>query len=265
MSITHIHHLNCGTGHPVGAGTFVPELKDICCRVLLVETPGGLVLVDAGPLAMASHDTIYDRGIDKVFFRFQDIKECAVNQLHQKGYKPDDVKHIILTHLDQDHLGGIVDFPKAIIHLTSKEFTYKNEKMSTRNRFRYRKAELLNNRMVKPHAWASGESWHGFEYARPLDDSLPEIAMISLPGHTIGHCGVAIEMPEARIILHAGDAFYHPGELLSEADTSYGFKQFRRLIDHDHQLAMENVARLRTIKSELGERLNLVCSHAPVL
>lgn len=261
MNITKIHHLSCGTGHPVGAGVFVPELKEICCRVLLIETAVGLVLVDAGPLAMASKDTIYDRGIDRVFFRFNDVKECAVHRLQQCGYKPADVKHIILTHLDQDHIGGIVDFPKATIHVTSKEFAYKDVKMPARSRFRYRKADLLADRIVQPHDWSSGESWHGFECARPLDHAVPEIAMISLPGHTIGHCGVAVALPD-HILLHAGDAFYHPAELAAEPSTSFGFKQFRRLIDHDHALAITNIERLRLLQIQEGERIKIVCSHA---
>lgn len=261
MSTIQVHHLNCGTGHPVGAGLFVPELAEICCRVLVIETAVGLVLVDAGPLAIAARDSIYDRGIDHVFFRFNDVKDCAVNQLHRLGFQPSDVRHIILTHLDHDHIGGIVDFPKATIHLTAKEFAYKDVKTPTRSRFRYRKAELLHDRTVRPHAWASGESWNGFEYARPLDEAVPELAMISLPGHTIGHCGVAVALPE-HMLLHAGDAFYHPGELASEPSTSFGFKQFRRLIDHDHPLAMANLERLRQLKSSEGERIKIVCSHA---
>ncbi|MFD0510570.1 MBL fold metallo-hydrolase [Streptomyces aureus] len=29
------------------------------------------------------------------------------------GYAVDDVRHIVLTHLDLDHAGGLPDFPRA--------------------------------------------------------------------------------------------------------------------------------------------------------
>ena len=37
-------------------------------------------------------------------------------------YKPEDLKHIILTHMHFDHCGGIGDFPDAIIHVNQTEY-----------------------------------------------------------------------------------------------------------------------------------------------
>ena len=37
------------------------------------------------------------------------------------GFSPDDVRHIVLTHLDFDHAGGIEDFPNARVHVLARE------------------------------------------------------------------------------------------------------------------------------------------------
>ncbi len=34
------------------------------------------------------------------------------------GYSINDVRHIILTHLDLDHAGGLHDFPNAAVHVS---------------------------------------------------------------------------------------------------------------------------------------------------
>jgi glyoxylase-like metal-dependent hydrolase (beta-lactamase superfamily II) len=50
----------------------------------------------------------------------------------------------------------------------------------------------------------TGDRWYGFD-AIPLEGFAPEIWLIPLPGHTVGHCGVALRT-EQGWVLHAGDA-----------------------------------------------------------
>ncbi|WP_223281445.1 MBL fold metallo-hydrolase [Streptomyces antnestii] len=42
-----------------------------------------------------------------------DTGETAVRQVAALGYDIEDVRHIVLTHLDLDHAGGLRDFPPA--------------------------------------------------------------------------------------------------------------------------------------------------------
>ena len=37
-------------------------------------------------------------------------------QIKNVGYKPEDVKYVILSHAHLDHAGGMTHFPKAQIH-----------------------------------------------------------------------------------------------------------------------------------------------------
>ncbi|MBE9499774.1 MBL fold metallo-hydrolase [Streptomyces sp. GKU 257-1] len=37
--------------------------------------------------------------------------------LARLGHRPEDVRHILLSHLHRDHTGGLADFPEAVVHV----------------------------------------------------------------------------------------------------------------------------------------------------
>ncbi|WP_313619208.1 MBL fold metallo-hydrolase [Pantoea septica] len=118
-----VHHLNCGCMCPFGGALYDgfsrSPLAHLSCHCLLLETDTqGLVLVDTG---IGLQDMAH-RGRLSGFFRlFNNIqfdrRLSAWQQIVDLGFKPEDVRHIILTHLDFDHAGGISDFPQARVHL----------------------------------------------------------------------------------------------------------------------------------------------------
>ena len=114
----HIHHLDCGCMCPLGGALydgFSTGLRaHLVCHCLLLETThDGLVLVDTG---FGLRD-MRQRGarLSAFFRRLNNIRYdtslTAVAQVRRLGYQPDDVRHIVLTHLDFDHAGGLEDFP----------------------------------------------------------------------------------------------------------------------------------------------------------
>jgi len=111
-----VHHLNCGTLFPLGCGELV-------CHVLLVETANGLVLIDSGFGLKDCGDPAGRLGPARRFIRpILNDTEAAVNQVERLGFRCDDVRHIVVTHFDPDHIGGISDFPDAQIHVTAAEW-----------------------------------------------------------------------------------------------------------------------------------------------
>ena len=48
-------------------------------------------------------------------------EETAAHQIAALGYSLDEVRHIVLTHLDLDHAGGMADFPRAQVHVLAAE------------------------------------------------------------------------------------------------------------------------------------------------
>nr|WP_246148118.1 MBL fold metallo-hydrolase [Nonomuraea turkmeniaca] len=108
--------LTNGTGGLFTAATLV-------CHCLLVETGQSLVLIDTGFGTRDAEDPVGSLG--RRFLRLTrpelDPRESAVRQVIRLGYQPTDVRHIVLTHLDPDHTGGISDFPWATVHLHARD------------------------------------------------------------------------------------------------------------------------------------------------
>ena len=122
-----IHHLNCVSTCPLGgalmdARSFSSLRARLTCHCLLVETSRELVLVDTG---FGLRDIADPRSRLSKFFLFllrPEFREeyAAVRQIASRGYDPRDVRHIVLTHLDFDHAGGLDDFPQATVHMLKR-------------------------------------------------------------------------------------------------------------------------------------------------
>jgi glyoxylase-like metal-dependent hydrolase (beta-lactamase superfamily II) len=197
--VTRIHHLNCLTFHMGFAEV---------AHCLLVETMDGLVLVDSGlGLRDYSHPTWRLRVFSKLNKVLGDPEETAFRQAIKLGYSPQDVRHIVLTHLHLDHCGGMADFPRAKIHV------WDVERMAS---LRHRPFVFQDWIGYEPAQWAHGpewivhrigsNSWFDLSSMPVVGGAAPEILLIPLPGHTPGHCGVAVR-DDSGWLLHCGDAF----------------------------------------------------------
>jgi len=95
----------------------------LVCHCLLVEADRGLVLVDTG-FGMQDVERPYQR-LSPLFIQTNNIqfdrRTTAREQVRRRGFSPDDVRHIVLTHLDFDHAGGLEDFPNATVHVLQAE------------------------------------------------------------------------------------------------------------------------------------------------
>jgi len=192
-----IHLLNCFT-----CNARFGELKTgMAC--LLIESDQGLILVDTGlGLEDYAHPTWFTQFFRVITVMPFDPSEAAINKVQQLGYKPEDVKHIFLTHMHFDHCGGLPDFPHAKIHVHRREYD-----AFTGHGFDWRNAAYIPRNLAhKPEVAlyeAIDSKWYDFEAIRlPFS---PEMYFIPLFGHSKGHCGVVIKTAEGWLF-HAGDA-----------------------------------------------------------
>jgi glyoxylase-like metal-dependent hydrolase (beta-lactamase superfamily II) len=226
-----MHHLNCGTMCPFGGGFMdggrgLLRPAMIVCHCLLLETDAGLVLVDTG-LGMRDAGQAHPRlsrfftGLMRPRLRSE---ETALHQVRALGFDPRDVRHIVLTHLDFDHAGGLEDFSQATVHVFEAELQAARRRQGFIGRGRYRPQQWDEN--VRWAAYREqGESWYGFDAVRNLRGLPEDILLVPLIGHTHGHCGVAIQGSEGWL-LHAGDAYFYREEMAERPHCTAGLRLY---------------------------------------
>ncbi|MGW3543863.1 MBL fold metallo-hydrolase [Nocardia niigatensis] len=254
-----VHHLNCGTMHPRATPA------GLVCHVLLVETPHGLALVDSG-LGLHDAQSPAERfGPGRFYVRpVFDPAEAAISQIRKFGFEPEDVRHVVLTHFDADHAGGLSDFLWAQVHLTSVESFAAQHPHTMMERERYLPAQRAHEPKLVEHTPAAGESWRGFAGAEELTDIAPGIVLINLPGHSRGHAAVAVDAGD-RWVLHVGDSFYHHGQLDGSHSAPRALTAMERVIAHDWKQVRANHERLTELWTAADPDLLLVNSHDPYL
>lgn len=258
-----IHHLNCATMHPIWPrvthGDVVPMLQKLVSHCLLVETDAGLVLIDSG---FGLGDCAYPRRLPGVFLKVGRPnlaeEETAIRQVEGLGFRAEDVRHVVVTHLDLDHAGGLPDFPAAQVHVMRAE---RDAAAAPRGmeKHRYRPEHWAHGPRWVLHE-AEGEPWFGFDCVRALAGLPPEILMIPLSGHTRGHAAVAVETG-AGWLLHCGDAYFHHHRMDGEGPVPTGLSLFERAAAWNGRQMRANQARLRAL-AQSGEA-RLVSAHDP--
>jgi glyoxylase-like metal-dependent hydrolase (beta-lactamase superfamily II) len=264
-----VHHLDCGTMCPFG-GSLVdsrsasPLAKaTMVCHVLAVETERhGVVLVDTG---IGLGDIADPRGrlgghFTTLLRPMLDPKETARAQIEALGFSADDVRHIVPTHMDLDHAGGLGDFPKATVHLFAKEHRAAIERASFLERQRYRPAQWAHAPRFETYEVA-GEPWKGFPCVRELRGLPPEILIVPLVGHSRGHSGVAVDTGTGWL-LHAGDAYFSSQQLEDPPRCPPALALFQHVVAVDREMMRANQARLRELGRDHGD-VTIFSAHDP--
>lgn len=234
------------------------------CHCLLIETPRGLILVDTGigTLDIASPKKHLTSGFVWGLRPKLSLEETAQAQVAALGYSPNEVRHIVVTHLDVDHAGGIPDFPLATVHVYAQEHEAAMARRTMREQLRYRPHQYQNHTswdLVEPH----GETWFGFECVQIIPDTDAEILLVPLTGHTRGHCAVAVRT-QNDWLLHAGDAYFHHHEVHGATYQCPPFLRFfQNQVAMDKRSMQNNRARLRELAASHDRSVRIFSAHDP--
>ncbi len=267
----HIHHLDCGPMRPPGGrlmdGVSTGPFARLTCHCLAIETDhDGLVLVDTG-LGLRDMVRPYPRlpWWNAALLRFRlDPDRTMLRQLKRRGFSPRDVRHIVMTHLDFDHAGGLVDFPEARVHVMEAEAKAAKRREGLLGRTRYRPVQWGDTNRWHTYSERAGGRWFGFDAVTQLDNLPPEILFVPLPGHTAGHAGVAVEGPRGWV-LHAGDTYFNRAEVHAGTPSPPpGVAAYEYLMAWDAPLARANQARIRALVHDPESPVAVFCTHDPV-
>ncbi len=256
-----IYHLNCG----VIQGLHYQN-EHLICHCLLLELPNHhLVLVDTG---LGEQDLIdpqnrFGFGFTHVYAKPErDTYLSAKEQIKKLGFEVGDVQDIILTHMDLDHVGGLVDFPNARIHVHKTEYqTAINERKGFRTKMRYPLKMFAHNPRFITYQ-DEGDDWFGFSAIHELKNLPPEILLIPTAGHSRGHTAVAINTGDNWLV-HAGDCYFDPHEIrIPNGRPEPQLARFEIINQWNETKRKQNLQRLNELVTTRPE-VQIFCAHNP--
>ena len=254
--MTVVHHLSCGTMCPsAGRVGLVP--RELVTHCLLVESDDRLVLVDTGFGVDDVEQGPRRLGPAPLLLGLRrDLAATAAHQLRGLGHDPADVTDVVVTHLDLDHAGGLADFPAARVHVHARELEAARHP-ALAERMRYAAVQWAHGPQWVEHTEA-GDDWFGFESVTAVGD---DMVMVPLHGHTRGHCGVAVRRPGGGWLLHAGDAYFHTGDVQLPRRCPPGLRAFQRVMGIENTGRARNLARLQELRRDRADEVTMFCAH----
>jgi glyoxylase-like metal-dependent hydrolase (beta-lactamase superfamily II) len=225
------------------------------CHCVIFQIGERFILLDSGfgtrempePNSLLGDDALFKLG------HLIDPRFTAYERLKSRGIRAEQVTDIILTHMDNDHVGGVHDFPDAIVHISSEELKAYD---SARPRGPYKPYQISHDTKFKTYE-RTDERWFDLEVRSLQLPGTLEAKLVPLPGHTFGHCGVAYREGE-RWSLHAGDAYFDSKINFVEDAPALPIEIAFQSDANDRQASLRKLQMLRAVH---GDEVKLFCTH----
>ena len=160
--------------------------------VFLITHPRGCVLFDTGPHPNVFNDPAAQwGGLAKAFQPIGDQRDAVLPQLAKIGFGPSDIKSVVMSHLHFDHAGGNQFFPDATFLVSREELA------------------CAENPAHEGQGYFRADWNHPLDY-RAIDGTYDiygdgKLTIVPLPGHTPGHQGLLVRLPDQGPVVLGGD------------------------------------------------------------
>ncbi len=122
--------------------------------------------------------------------------------------------------------------------------------------------------VIFPHQLAHGprvntydvstEKWYGLEARKVVTGFGTDILLIPLPGHSMGHCGVAIKTGDGWLF-HIGDAYYYRVETITD---DHPVAQLAARNADNNELRIQSLEAIKQLMKHHPE-ITIFSSHDP--
>ncbi len=210
----------------------------------LFDHPEGKILFDAGCHLNAMGPEGHWSEHQQKHFPYSGTEEDnLLNKLKEIGVSPEEITHVVISHMHNDHAGCIASFPNAQFYVHEDEFAAAMEAYSTKNyncSFVIKDIDTWINKKI---------DWR---FVRRDQDNLPIAKGITLmnlgSGHSYGMLGIHAMLKNTGSVILVSDAIYR---------TENFYPEFKPTgIMHDSVGAKRTVQRIYWMFKEYG---SLVC------
>jgi N-acyl homoserine lactone hydrolase len=180
----------------------------------VIEHRDGLVLFDTGQdIASVTDPSYFPGGVtgylyDRLAIFAIEPAQSLTAGLRRLGYQPADVHSAVLSHLHQDHIGGLPELGRADILIADQEWEGMLRPFSAQRGFLRSHIDLpgLRWRRITPEPITD----QGLAPFRSGHDLFGDGALIILPtpGHTTGSQSLLVRRPGRPPLLMVGDLTY---------------------------------------------------------
>lgn len=211
---------------------------EIPLPAFLIEHDKGLIMVDTGFHPCVCEDPALLFGDRPETSMIESKPEEAIEpQLRKLGYTPEDVTHVIVSHLHTDHAGGLFQFPNAQFIIGPGELDY--GKNPTPNSAHLIMEDDFLTEEIRNYNW--------LEINAERHDLFGDgsIELFHLPGHTPGQMAILVRLPGQNVMLSADVVHLREAvELLAPSPT-----------DTDPEQAVKSIKKLIKITEEEDAKL----------
>lgn len=187
-------------------------------------------------------------------------RDSAAAQLAARGVDPREVRHVVISHLHPDHIGGLRDFPMATLHLSREALRAVESARGLRRQLLAWFPALMPDDLESRASWVDRFDAPGVGAFAASCDLFGDgsVRLLPLPGHAAGQLGLLATPARGRPTLFCADACW----------VSRGYQELRpasRITD----LIVDDVAETRATLRRLHETwraapsIRIVPAHCP--